>query len=362
MKFIFLLIIISLSIFSQSSTNNRITEFGVFNFTERNQIKPAPEIKKDRMDNKVLSPCFSYFQLPRNGYKFNIGEKNVIVTKKGARITIPPGAFLYTNFAYASGVGTIYFYEVTEPFEYMIAGVNHIHYDKYNRVNYLELGGMFRIEAYQDNARLRLANGKTIEVEFPDIATGKRHHFFMLDDSGNWIVKKEFGQYEIYKPESPNNKSVKVLGTRKGEVEHLTWYAFGMPYKESTTLNLEWEDPKKIAGRNFQLVVIGTDHLSYFSKWSETSPIVMPALQNKNYKAYLCDDLGNYSLLDEFKTTNKIGYDYLPESSDNFKQPLPMMKVMKLSREHFVSPSKFKTFMQIPTYEFTVEHKLESNN
>jgi len=356
-KIILFFFIINFHIISQSATNFKITEFGVFNFAERNQLKPNIEIKKERMDNKTLAPCFSHFKLPRNGYKFQINETSTIVTKKGLRVTIPPGAFLYSNFAYASGVGTLYVYEVTEPFEYMIAGVNHIYYDKQNRINYLELAGMFRIEVFQDNNRLRLANDKKIQVEFPDLAPGKKIHYFMLDDTGNWTLKNEFGTYEIFKPQKTSDANHKYTGTRKGTVEYLTWYAFGIPHLETTSLKVEWEDPKKIAGRNFQVVVIGIDHISYFMKWTDRTEIILPAFQNKTYRLYLCDDLGNYSTLDEFTTTSKVGYDYLPDSSDNFRQVLPILKIEKFPRENLASTETFKSFMKIPSVNYQVLYK-----
>lgn len=339
---------------SQSPSNYKITEFGVFKIGEKIPIKQANPIQKERMDNRVLAQCFSYFQLPRNGYKFNIGEKSVITTRKGVKITIPPFAFLYTNFANASGLATLYVYEATEAFEYMIAGVNHIYFDKTNRASHLELAGMIKIEAMQDNVRLRIANDKPIEIEFPDLMPNKRVHFFMLDDTGSWVIKKRFGEYEIFKPQG---KEEDVVGTRKGWIEYLTWYAFAMPNPESILVQVEWSDPKKISSKNFHVVGIGTDHLSYFSKWTDQFHAVLPLFPNKKFKVYVCDNNGNIASSEEFQVTPQK-FELNPnQESPAYQQLVQLGEIDKFQRENFVTHEKYKAYLKIPTKDYKVVYQ-----
>ncbi len=355
-KFFSLFLITSL--LAQSPTNYKITEFGVFKIGEKVPIKQAPIIKKERMDNRVLAPCFSYFQLPRNGYKFNIGEKTVITTRKGIRITIPPSAFLYTNFANASGPATLYVYEVTEPFEYMIAAVNHIYYDKSNRASHLELAGMIKIEAMQDNVRLRIANDKSIEIEFPDLAPNKRVHFFMLDETGNWTIKKPFGEYEIFKPQENEEN---ITGTRKGWIQYLTWYAFAMPNPNTIQVRIEWSDSKKLSSKNFHVIGIGTDHLSYFSKWTEEFNTILPLFQNKKYKVYVCDSNSNIVFSEEFQAiTEKLETSSVQNESLPYQQVIQLGNIDKFQRENFTSHEKYKSYLKIPNQEYKVKYKVET--
>lgn len=343
------------SSYPQSSSNYKVTEFGIFKIGEKIPVKQSAPIKKERMDNRTLAPCFSYFQLPRNGYKFNIGEKSTIITKKGIRITIPPSAFLYTNFANASGVATLYVYEVTEAFEYMIAGVNHIYYDKTNKANYLELAGMIKLEAMQDNVRLRIVNDKPIEIEFPDLAPNKRVHFFMLDETGNWIIKKQFGEYEVFKP---SEKGENFTGTRKGWIEYLTWYAFGMPNPEAVQVQVEWSDPKKLSSKNFHVVGIGLDHLSYFSKWTENFQTILPLFPNKKFRVFVCDTNGNLAHSEDFVAAPQK---FEVETSENplpYQQLIQLSSLDKLPREIFVSFEKYKSYLKIPENHYTVQYKV----
>lgn len=355
---IFFIFLVSL-LFSQSPSNYKITEFGVFKIGEKIPIKQATAVKKERMDNRVLAPCFSYFQLPRSGYKFNIGEKSVITTRKGVRITIPPSAFLYTNFANASGPATLYVYEATEPFEYMIAGVNHIYYDKANRASHLELAGMIKIEAMQDNVRLRIVNDKPIEIEFPDLMPNKRVHFFMLDDTGNWVIKKNFGEYEIFKPQE---KEENAVGTRRGWIEYLTWYAFAMPNPEGISVQIEWSDPKRLSSKNFHVVAIGTDHLSYFSKWTEQFSTILTLFPSKKYKVFVCDTNGNIVSSEEFLASPQKFEVEPGKEPPSYQQLIQLGGIDKFQRENFVSHEKYKSYLKIPTKEYKVIYKSTENS
>ncbi|MCX7998600.1 MAG: hypothetical protein N3A69_06545, partial [Leptospiraceae bacterium] len=299
--------------------------------------------------------CFSYFQLPRNGYKFNINEKSTIITKKGTRITIPPSAFLYTNFANATGIATLYVYEVTEAFEYMIAGVNHIYYDKSNKASYLELAGMIKLEAMQDNVRLRIVNDKPIEIEFPDLSPNKRVHFFMLDESGNWVIKKQYGEYEIFKP--TENKE-NLTGTRKGWIEYLTWYAFGILNPEAVLVQVEWSDPKRLSSKNFHVVGIGLDHLSYFSKWTENFQAILPLFPGKKFRVFVCDTNGNLASSEEFLATPQKFETTTSENPPPYQQLISLSSLDKFPRENFASPEKFKAYLQIPKNDYTVQYKI----
>ncbi len=334
---------------SQSIFNNRFTEHGIMNYSDRFTPKQQKDIPKERMDNWKLSSCFSYFPLEKSILNIDLNKKNSVISRKGTRITIHPGSFLYANFAVANGQAVAHVWEVTDSFDYMRAGIGHIYYDKYNRINYMDMGGMFKIEIFQGNNRLRLSSEKSIDVDFPDITPGKRMHLFMMDDTGNWILKKDGGGIEVFKPESASKEGEEIpTGVRKVSIETLTWWSFAYPTTESGSVKGEWEDPKNIGGKNFQIVAISQDNLFYSMKWFQTKEYVLPVPIQKKVKLFLCDDLGNYSVSKTIPMGSKIGYEYLPEASDNFRQAVEKLSLDKIPPSHFRSSAALKEFMGIP--------------
>ncbi|MCC6447204.1 MAG: hypothetical protein IT215_00775 [Chitinophagaceae bacterium] len=320
------------------------------NYSDRFAPKQQKEIPKDRMDNWRLASCFSYFPLEKSILNIDLNRKNSVVSKKGTRITIHPGSFLYANFAVAHGQAVVHIWEALDSFDYMRAGIGHIYYDKHNRINYMDLGGMFKIEIFQGNNRLRIASEKFIDIEFPDITPGKRMNLFVMNETGNWVQKKDAGSIEVFKPDTIKKESSEIItGVRKVSIEFLTWWSFAMPTTESTSLKGDWEDPKSIAGKNYQVVAISQESLYYSMKWFNNKDYVLPAPLNKKITVFLCDDLGNYAISNEFSAGGKVGYEYLPEASDNFRFAVEKLKFDKIPPASLKNAESLKEFYKIPT-------------
>ncbi|MCB1178135.1 MAG: hypothetical protein KDK36_11190, partial [Leptospiraceae bacterium] len=327
-----LIFFIGFSLFSQSLLNNRITEHGIMNYTDRFVPKTKKEVAKDRMDNLKLTSCFSYFPLEKTKLKIDLNKKSTVIGSKGTKVTIHPSSFLYANFSNANGSAEVHLTEALDVFDYMRAGIGHIYYDKYNRTNYMELGGMFKIEVFQGGNRLRLVAEKNIDVEFPNINPLQKFHLFMMNDKGNWVLKSKSSSIPIYSPEGKSSEKEDgyITGVRQVSIDFLGWWSFGMNTTESTAVKGKWEDDKNIAGKKFQIVGVGDDSLYYYMKWFESEEFTLPSPLNTKMNYFLCDDLGNLAIVDSISTTSRTGYDYLPEESDNYLQPLGVFKFQKI--------------------------------
>ncbi|MDX1958234.1 MAG: hypothetical protein SFU98_06655 [Leptospiraceae bacterium] len=356
MKLASLILLLSCELFSQNMINNKITEHGILNYADRATIIAQGEIKKERMDNQRMLPAFSIHQPEKETLTINLDETSVITGKKGVRLTIPANSFVFSNYVYAYGNATIYLTEIIDDFDYLTAGVNHIFYDKYNRFNYLFLGGMIKIEAFQGNNRLRLAAKKIIMIDFPDLQPGKKFNWYSIDDSGTWQLKDNFANYEVFEPEKGFKSDKRVVGVRRVNATSSGYWGFALQEIETTSLKGEWLDPGSIAGKNFQIACLGKNHRSYFMKWFSGKEYAINAFQNKVSRVFIADENGNIAMSNDIQTTNKLGYDYLPESTDNFRQQVEKISFQKIPDSAKNDLDKFREFLGLKKELYTVSY------
>jgi hypothetical protein len=142
------------------------------------------------MSNKEVKTNSSEDLLPEQGFVINNTQDTVIETENGMVLVIPENAFVDENGNLVSDVD----FEVKEAFEttdILKAGLTTMADGRL-----LETGGMFFLNAYSNGKKLKLAEGKKILAEIPNINPREGMMLFdgekQKDGSINWINPKPF--------------------------------------------------------------------------------------------------------------------------------------------------------------------------
>ncbi len=129
-------------------------------------------------------------QLDAQVFNITADKDTVIETKGGIILTIPANAFLNNN-SNVSGNVELEIKEALTPLDIMKAGLSTT-----SNGQLLETGGMFYINARQNNTYLSIAKNKGIYTSIPDNNPGKKMMLFdgkrMENGQINWVNPKSF--------------------------------------------------------------------------------------------------------------------------------------------------------------------------
>ena len=136
--------------------------------------------------------------------------------RSGAQLKVPANSFIDSDGGLAAGPVKIRFQEFHEAKEIISSGIPMKVRQEDGGEEWMQTAGMFKIEGYQDNEPVALAEGKTIEVEFRSRVDGDYDFWFFDEGQGNWINKGPSGapQKEELPPE--------IMEEQQKELEKLT--------------------------------------------------------------------------------------------------------------------------------------------
>lgn len=152
-------------------------------------------VQKARLDNPSTSTkirtliAASFFAIGQT-FKINSKKKEVIVTDKGSRVSIPENAFvLKADGTPVEGMVDLTFTEYSNRGEIIASGIPMTFTDENGVVQNFESAGMFEIEATQNGQDLELARGKEIKVELATDVDGPFNFYQLNEQRETWALK-----------------------------------------------------------------------------------------------------------------------------------------------------------------------------
>ena len=343
-------------LFSQSKINNKLTDFGILNYPDRKMKFNLSEPKKEKMDGQKLGKIFATQVIQKTTQQIDLSKRNVIIGAKGARITISPGTFQYSDYLTAKGAATVHLYEVIDDLDYMVSGVYHIYNESNKASTYLELGGMMKFEVFQGNARLRMSGEYPILVDFPILFPDKKFNLYYINIEGIWIKKNEFGSYDLFPVPEAIVDGKKNIGVRQFKMNSQGWWGFGLPYRDMVVLKGKFKGEGINPSSSFHIQSIGVDETSrtYIGKWISGKEFSILAFPGRKTRVYISDEIGNLGYSNPVEASNKIGIDSLPESIDNQFQDIGEIELTQPPQDITSDPVKLQEYLQLKPESYQV--------
>ena len=107
--------------------------------------------------------------------------------ESGTVIHIPAQAFEYLDGAPVEGPVDIEFTEMHTAAEIITSGIPMKYIDEQGQVQWMQSAGMFQIEGFQNERPVRIAEGKTIDVDLASEVAGDYDFWVFDEEKGNWI-------------------------------------------------------------------------------------------------------------------------------------------------------------------------------
>jgi hypothetical protein len=344
--------IFNFDLFSQSRFNNKITEFGIFNYSGRKAFIKNKEVSKDRVDSQIQPKAFTIHPLPKFTKQFEISKKNTIISKKGIKFTIPANAFQYSDFLTAKGYATAHIYEVYEEFDYLLSGINQVMNEENNQQSIIEMGGMFKIEIFQGNAKLKMSGEFPIIVEFPNLVPDQNYAVFHVNSEGNWKKKYDAGTYTTNSVMN-DSESKKKVGTRRISIPLQGWWCFGIVHSQTSALKGEIIG-ENISSTNFNIYNVGDGFFSVISKSSVGKDFSIISIPNRKSKILIFDETNRIGIGESIISSTTKGVDYLPDSPTNYRMQIPPIKMQKIESSVFNDKEQLKKTLGFETHDFEV--------
>jgi hypothetical protein len=164
--------------------------------------------KKVSYDQKIEAPL-SNNTLAFDLYAYKQDTSIVIATSKGTLIKIDPNTFTYANGAIVYNQIQIKVREMHTANDIFKSGIP-MSVDG-ARNNFLQSGGMLEIRAFDNNEELKIADGKSIDIELANFSPANGFSLFYLQGNENWKVNDTFNLKKNERKANALNKIVNLL-------------------------------------------------------------------------------------------------------------------------------------------------------
>jgi|GEM_PF-4139799 len=142
-------------------------------------------------EEDLIHKPFAKVNIPKQRFTIDCDKESRLVTENGSIITIPANALINAFGRVVTGSAEVVYREFNTPLEVFVSGIP-MHLNGNGERQYFETGGMFDINAVQNNQPLELRDDAQIEMEF--VSSGNDPGFdlyFMDNDSSGWVTKSE---------------------------------------------------------------------------------------------------------------------------------------------------------------------------
>ena len=154
----------------------------------------------DEIGVKTLTTIAKFSQTARQeqqSFVVNAGTTNVVVTKKGTKVSFPGNGFVNQEGFPVTGDVEISVKDIFTPMDMILNDMPTVSGNQL-----LESGGEFKITASQNNKLLRLAPGTYIKIEIPDFGvdmSGMKVFNGVADANKNidWVVNNNPGNFVV---------------------------------------------------------------------------------------------------------------------------------------------------------------------
>jgi hypothetical protein len=164
--------------------------------------------KKVSYDQKIEAPL-SNNTLAFDLYAYKQDTSIVIATSKGTLIKIDPNTFTYANGAIVYNQIQIKVREMHTANDIFKSGIP-MSVDA-ARNNFLQSGGMLEIRAFDNTEELKIADGKSIDIELANFSPANGFSLFYLQGNENWKVNDTFNLKKNERKANALNKIVNLL-------------------------------------------------------------------------------------------------------------------------------------------------------
>jgi hypothetical protein len=164
--------------------------------------------KKVSYDQKIEAPL-SNNTLAFDLYAYKQDTSIVIATSKGTLIKIDPNTFTYANGAIVYNQIQIKVREMHTANDIFKSGIP-MSVDG-ARNNFLQSGGMLEIRAFDNTEELKIADGKSIDIELANFSPANGFSLFYLQGNENWKVNDTFNLKKNERKANALNKIVNLL-------------------------------------------------------------------------------------------------------------------------------------------------------
>lgn len=154
---------------------------------QKTNVKTKPLVSSK---NKLLiAPPLPGLDLPYQTFTIDPTISNVVYSKQGAKINIPPSAFLDNNGNVIKGKVEVSFREFYNPLDFYLAGIPMVFNDNGTQ-KVLESGGMVELTAKSNNNELFVNPASKIKVDIFSWTKSKDFNLYDLDKTtGTWVDK-----------------------------------------------------------------------------------------------------------------------------------------------------------------------------
>lgn len=333
------------------------------------------------MDKIKISPYLKALQNPPTVQRIDPTQENKVTGQKGVRLIIPKNAFTYQNGKLVKKEVEIRLTEVIDAFDFLTAGVGLEYYGQDGKQQLFESGGMFKVEAFGGGKELKIADGKSIQVMFPDIYPDKNFNVYKMDDQGKWVlgedkpkrltlssnyknyVAQDEGGNETWAP-SAKARTVsetirRVFGVIVTSTNKLSWLNIDYPNLLFSCIkgDLELVTPSSPQKRRYvQVMAVGIDHSYIRNAWTPSGNYDINVLKNKKVKLFAVDEDGNLGISDEITTPDKTGYSRGKESPENYKMLVEKITLQRVEKDVFKNRNKFKELLGIRDKDYEIKY------
>jgi hypothetical protein len=173
-----------------------------------------------------ISPPIMNLNVPYTSFKVKAEEGAAFDFKSGSEITVPKNAFVNENGKTVKGEVELRYREFHDAADFFVSGIP-MTYDSAGIRYHFESAGMIEMLAYQDGKEVKMAPGKSINVELATSYKGSEYNLYKLDTlRNNWsclgkdkaIVKKTSVKDVVSsQPSREETPEYKAVETKKAE-------------------------------------------------------------------------------------------------------------------------------------------------
>ncbi len=140
--------------------------------------------KKDKLWQP--NPPYPGLEVKMSTYTINTNRDTVLVLSNGTSISIPAGAMVTKDGKPVDGSYELRYREFHDAVDILLSGIP-MDFNTMGQNRTLQTAGMFEIDALQNNLKLKIADGKDINVRFASRYPGSKYNFFFMNpEKSEW--------------------------------------------------------------------------------------------------------------------------------------------------------------------------------
>ncbi|MES0489251.1 MAG: hypothetical protein ABUK01_04615 [Leptospirales bacterium] len=315
---------------------------------------------------KILSPT-------QNSYTVIAEAESTVTAGRGTKFDIPKDAFVFENGEKVKGNVEFKVIEVIDDFDFITSGVDLTATDENGQTVYFESAGMFNVSAEQRGRKLKLAPGKKIIVQFPNIVPGDDFFVYKMNKEGKWEKHGHNQEVGPQKPsqllaQDPNADSVGTttsetdyystnVGVRVYAIDGMTWWNFDKPDPRGACVKGKVKGAPVVDEKKpFYLVfTLGVNYKGALSGYAFNGEFKMMALRAKQIKVLVVTK-GYVGITNVIQLTKKTGHARSPEGPKNYCHDVGTIEVHKVDANILKNKKAFQGHIGLSEENYNIDY------